>query len=531
MKIVIAEKISSSAVELLKEEPRWTVITHEQLNGNLPTQLDGADALIVRSAVYVDSALLEHARKLRVIGRAGVGVDNIDLEAATRKGIAVMNTPGANAVAVAEHTFGLMLALARHLCRADATTHAGKWEKKGLQGTELRGKILGIVGLGRVGMEVAKRGRVFGMKVIAHDPFISTAVAREQGIRLTELDEVYRESDFLTLHVGLTPQTAHMINAQSLPKLKRGARLINCARGELVDTAAVAEALKSGHLAGAGLDVFENEPPKGSPLLDLTNVVLTPHIGGSTHEAQEAVGYQIAQQVKEYLKHGVIQNAVNVPSVSHDEYLEMQPYIILAERLGGFLAQIVEGAPQEISLRYTGAIAEWKTELVRNAAIKGVLNQMVSENANLVNAAALAESCGVRVHEARKSKGVGGAGNVISVLLKTGGQECLVKGTVLHGQSPRLLAVDDIDVEAPLERNLVYLRNRDVPGVIGKIGTTLGEHKINIADFSLGRRAHSGDTGVRQAIAVVHVDGRVPENVLAELRKISAVELARAIRL
>jgi len=322
-----------------------------------------------------------------------------------------------------------------------------------------------------------------------------------------------------------------MINAESLRKLKRGARLINCARGELVDTAAVAEALKSGQLAGAGLDVFEHEPPKGSPLLEMPNVVLTPHIGGSTHEAQEAVGYQIAQQVKEYLKHGVIQNAVNVPSVSHDEYLEMQPYIVLAERLGGFLAQIVEGAPQEISLRYTGAIAEWKTELVRNAAIKGVLNQMVTENANLVNAAALAESCGVRVHEARKSKSVGGAGNVISLLLKTAAQECLVKGAVLHSASPRLLAVDDIDVEAPLERNLIFLRNRDVPGVIGKIGTTLGEHKINIANFSLGRRAHDGEGGVRQAIAVVHVDSRVPENVLAELRKIGAVEWARAIRL
>src|SRR5690348_13751874 len=532
MKIVIAEKISSSAVELLKEESRWTVITHEQLNGNLPGQVEGADALIVRSAVYVDSALLEHARKLRVIGRAGVGVDNIDLEAATRKGIAVMNTPGANAVAVAEHTFGLMLALARHLCRADATTHAGKWAKKGLQGTELRGKILGIVGLGRVGMEVAKRGRVFGMKVIAHDPFISTAVAREQGIRLTELDEVYRESDFLTLHVGLTPQTAHMINAQSLPKLKRGARLINCARGELVDTAAVAEALKSGQLAGAGLDVFENEPPKGSPLLGLQNVVLTPHIGGSTHEAQEAVGVQIARQVKEYLKHGVIQNSVNVPSVSADEYAVMQPYIVLAERMGAFLAQVSEGSLEEISIRYGGHIAEWKTELIRNGAIKGILNQALEEKANLVNAATIADERGLRVLESHKAKAsTGGAGSVLSIFLKTSTEEHMVKGAVLHGDAPRLLHVDGIDVEAPLERNLIYLRNRDVPGVIGKVGTILGEESINIADFSLGRRSAEKDSDQREAIAVVHVDGRVGDEVLTKLRKIPAVQQAKSVRL
>src|SRR5579864_842773 len=543
MKIVIAEKISSSAIGLLKEESRWTVVTHEQLNGNLATQVESADALIVRSAVYVDSALLEHARKLRVIGRAGVGVDNIDLEAATRKGIAVMNTPGANAVAVAEHTFALMLALARHIPHADGTTHAGKWEKKGLQGTELRNKTLGIVGLGRIGMEVAKRARAFGMKVIAHDPFISTAVAREQGIHLTQLDELYRESDYLTLHVGLTPQTAHMINPESLRKLKRGARLINCARGELVDTAAVAESLKSGHLAGAGLDVFEHEPPKGSPLLEMPNVVLTPHIGGSTHEAQEAVGYQIAQQVKEYLKHGVIQNAVNVPSVSHDEYLEMHPYIVLAERLGAFLAQSTEGSVEEVLLSYSGQIAEWKTELVRNAAIKGILNQALDEKANLVNAASIASSRGVSIQEERKAKGGGAAANVLSVVLKTSREERLVRGGVLHGESPRLLSIDGINIEAPLERNLIYLRNRDVPGVIGRVGTILGDHKINIADFSLGRRqpaARAATAGAGrkaslkqagEAIAVVHVDSRVPEEVLEALRKIPAMQSAKAIRL
>jgi D-3-phosphoglycerate dehydrogenase len=532
MKVVVAEKISPAAIELLRE-PRWTVVTPDQAEGRLAAQLESADALIVRSAVQVDAKLLEHGGKLRVVGRAGVGVDNIDLDAATRKGIAVMNTPGANAIAVAEHTLALMLAMARHIGRANELMHAGKWEKKSLQGTELRGKTLGIVGLGRVGMEVARRARAFGMDVVAHDPFVSTTVAKEQGIRMVALEELYSLADYLTLHVGLTPQTAGMINAAAVKKMKPSVRLVNCARGELVDEAALAHALKQGQVGAAALDVFVQEPLKGSPLAAMDNVILTPHIGGSTQEAQEAVGYQIALQVKEYLKHGVIQNAVNVPSVSHHEYLELQPYIVLAERLGSFLAQASEGTLEEISLRYSGHIAEWKTDLIRNAAIKGILNEALEEKANLVNAAAIASSRGLRIHEARKARSsTGGSGSVLSILLKTASEEHLVKGAVLHQHTPRLLHVDGIDVEAPLERNLIYMRNRDVPGVIGKVGTILGRHKINIADFSLGRRVANGKPGSpRQAIAVVHVDGRVPEAVLAELRKVPAVEQAKAIRL
>jgi D-3-phosphoglycerate dehydrogenase len=532
MKVVVAEKISSSAIDLLRE-PRWTIVTPDQVEGKLAAQLQSADALIVRSAVQVDADLLEHARKLRVIGRAGVGVDNIDLDAATRKGIAVMNTPGANAIAVAEHALALMLAMARHISRANELMHAGKWEKKSLQGTELRGKTLGIIGLGRIGMEVARRARAFGMEIVAHDPFVSTAVAKEQGIRLAKLEEVYAAADYLTLHVGLTPQTAGMINADSVKRMKRGVRLVNCARGELVDEAALAQAVKQGLVAGAALDVFIDEPLKNSPLTAVENIILTPHIAGSTNEAQEAVGYQIAMQVKEYLKHGVIQNAVNVPSVSHDEYLELQPYVVLAERLGSFLAQVSEGTLEEISLRYTGHIAESKTDLIRNAAVKGILNEALEEKANLVNAEAIASSRGLRIHESRKphSSG-GGSGSVLSVLLKTATGEHLVKGAVLHKDTPRLLHVDGIDVEAPLERDLIYLRNRDVPGVIGKVGTILGQHKINIANFSLGRRSGNTKPGApRQAIAVVHVDGKVPPEVLAELRKVPAVEQAKAIRL
>jgi D-3-phosphoglycerate dehydrogenase len=340
--------------------------------------------------------------------------------------------------------------------------------------------------------------------------------------------------------MALTPQTTRLINAESIQKMKQGARLINCARGELVDEAALAAALKSGHLSGAGLDVFTEEPPQGSPLLGLPNVIATPHIAGSTHEAQEAVGCQIAVQVREFLLRGVMQNAVNVPSVSHEEYLELQPYIVLAERMGSFLAQASDGSASMISLRYSGHIGDVKTQLVRNAAVAGVLNAVLDEKANLVNAAALAESRGIQVKEAAKARPSGGsAESVITVELTTSAEHHVVKGTVLHGNSPRLLAVDGIDVEAPLQHSLIYMRNRDVPGVIGRVGTILAEHGINIANFSLGREeaaARDTDSGssatasAREAVALVHVDSEVPAAALQALRAIPAVMLAKSIR-
>jgi D-3-phosphoglycerate dehydrogenase len=523
MKIVIAEKVAANAVQLLREELGWTVVTHDQLNGDLASALPDADALIVRSAVDVNAGMLRHAGKLRVIGRAGVGVDNIDLDAATKAGIAVMNTPGANAVAVAEHTLALMLALARYISRADSTTRAGKWEKKLLQGTELRGKTLGIIGLGRIGMEVARRAAAFEMKIIAHDPFVAAAVASEQGIEMAELDEIYAVADYLTLHVGLTPQTVGMINEKSLAKMKRGVRIINCARGELVDEAAVAAALASKHVGGVALDVFSEEPPKNSPLLVLENVIATPHIAGSTNEAQDAVGVQIASQIREYLKRGVIQNAVNMPSIDYQQYAQMRPYIALAEKLGALLARVItgSGSVQELSLRYGGRIGEWKTELIRNAAIQGVLNQLISERANVVNAAAIAQERGIQVHESKRAKGSGGSeGETISLVLKTASDERLVQGTVLHGTSLRLLGVDNIHIEVPLEGKLICIRNSDVPGVVGMIGTILGKHNINIANLALGR---SNDVGKSEAIAVVQVDSSASESVLQEIRHMAEV--------
>ncbi len=527
MKIIIAEKVAANAVQLLKEEAGWQVVTHDQLTNGLASALPDADALIVRSAVDVNAQVLRGADKLRVIGRAGVGVDNIDLEAATKAGIAVMNTPGANAVAVAEHTLALMLALARHLCRADSTTRAGKWEKKSLQGTELRGKTLGIVGLGRIGMEVARRAKAFDMKILAHDPFVAASIARDQGIELAELDRVFAEADYLTLHVGLTPQTSGMINEKSLAKMKKGVRIINCARGELLDEAALAAALNSRQVGGVALDVFTEEPPKSSPLLALENVIATPHIAGSTNEAQDAVGVQIASQVREYLKRGVIQNAVNMPSIDHQQYTQMQPYIALAEKLGAFLANVARGpgSIQEICLRYSGRIAEWKTELIRNAAIQGVLNQRGAEHVNVVNAAPIAQERGIQVRESKQEKSeAGGTADIISVSLRTTSGERQVRGGVMYGNSLRLLGVDAIGIEVPLGGNLIFSRNRDVPGVVGKIGTLLGKHHVNIGNFALGR---SG----AEAIAVVEVDSPAPEEVLEEIRQLPEIQEVRGIRL
>jgi len=482
---------------------------------------------VVRSAVQADDALMASAPKLRVIGRAGVGVDNIDAEAATRRGIVVMNTPGANAVAVAELTIGLMLALARKLPAANATMHAGKWEKKNLQGMELRGKTLGILGLGRIGLEVAKRAKGFGLEIIGSDPFVSAAVARENGIKLVTLDELIAGSNYLTLHVGLTPQTTGVINAKTLAAMKKGVRIINCARGELIDDTALVEALKSCHVAGAALDVFVSEPAKETPYHGMDNVILTPHIAGSTGEAQEAVGIQIAMQVRDYLKLGVVQNAVNLPSLTHEEYVVLAPYIDLAGRLGSFMAQAGKDGIEAIRLVYGGDLAEAKTELVRNAAIEGLLQG--SENVNRINATAVAQERGIRVHEEKEESHRGGAATVLTIELHGAAGVTHASATVIHGEQPRLLEFDGIDIETPLEGNLLVCRNLDVRGVIGKIGTILGEQGVNIANFALGRE-RAGAKPVK-ALAVVQVDAPVSAKVLEALGTIEALLEAKPVTL
>jgi D-3-phosphoglycerate dehydrogenase len=540
MKIVLAEKVSPATLAVLKEEPGWNVVTADAIAklgpGGLEAELADADALVVRSAVQVNAKLLESAPKLRAIGRAGVGVDNIDIDAATHSGIVVMNTPGANAVAVAELAIGLMISMARSIPRANSTTHAAKWEKKSLQGTELRGKTLGIVGLGRIGLEVARRARSFGMELIGYDPFIAPVIARENQVALVPLEEIFKQSDYLTLHVGLTTQTEGMINASSIKLMKPGVRIVNCARGELIVDEALAEAIQSGHVAGAALDVFRKEPLKDSAYFALDNVLLSPHVAGSTDEAQEAIGIQLAKQVRDYLKLGVVQCAVNLPSLTYEEYVEIAPYIDMAERLGLFLSHATPGNLESIQITYAGRLAQGKTELIRNAALCGVLantegDSEQSTSANRINAAALAEERGIRIQEEKKEITSGGAGSTLKLVLHSSDGDASASATVLHGNSPRLLTYDDIDIEAALHGTLLVCRNHDVPGVIGRIGTILGEHSLNIANFALGRSVRSQRIPQGQALALVQVDVKNPSDANAAIEALRKVEAIVSVRL
>ncbi|MBI1955962.1 MAG: phosphoglycerate dehydrogenase [Acidobacteria bacterium] len=531
-KIVIGEKVSRKGIDLLKAESKWRVVETEPAREKLLPELRDADALIIRSQVKVDAELLEGAPRLQVIGRAGIGVDNVDVEAATKKGVLVMNTPGGNAVSVAEHTLALMLALVRSVPQANETMHAGRWEKKLFEGRELRGKVLGVMGLGRIGVEVVKRARSFELDVLAYDPYVSSLVARDLNVQMVSLDDLLARSDVITLHMPLTAETQNMAGGDFLRRMKKGACLINCARGELVDEEALAEAVRSGHLAGAALDVFAPEPPRNSPLLSLPQVILTPHIAGSTTEAQEIVGYKIAEQVRDYLKHSIIQNAVNMPSIPVEEYRAVRPYLELAERLGLFLAQVAPGPASGVVIRYAGKLAQMNTNLVRNSVLKGLLNPVLAEKANIVNAVAIAEERGIRIEETRTQRTQ--FIDSIRVTLRSNEHEAAVEGTVLHGTEPRLLALDNINVESPLEGTLVVLKNLDVPGVVGKIGTILGRNQINIANFSLGRERPSRGRAAKgpvEAVAVVQVDGKVPPAVLQELGRVPAMRFVRAVKL
>ena len=463
---------------------------------------------------------------MKVVGRAGVGVDNVDVEAATRRGVLVMNTPGGNAVSVAEHTFALLLSLARSVPQFNAAIHAGRWEKSSAMGTEVRGKTLGLVGLGRVGTEVARRAQALEMTVLAHDPYVSKQVAQELEVELVPLADLFARSDYISLHSALSPSNEKMINAASIAQMKRGVRLINCARGELVDEAALAEALRSGQVAGAAVDTFAQEPPKNSPLIGLPNVIATPHIAGTTAEAQEEVGIQIALQVKDYLVEGIIRNAVNLPSLSGEQYRRLRPYLELAERLGSLVAQAVDGRSDRVRIRYAGETAELGSHVLRSAVLVGILNRVLDEKVNLVNAGAAAAARGMVVEETTRRR-ERGFPNTLEVALG-GAKELAAEGTVLQNAAPRILRFDGIELEAPLEGTLLLTRNLDVPGVIGAIGTALGKLGVNIATFALGRSAPAQGA---QAVAIVRLDGDVDDSVAARIREIPSITEARLLRL
>ena len=525
MKIVVAEAIAKAGIEELQRESAWKVVLPEEYAADPATALRDADALIVRSAVKATANLIDQANAVRVIGRAGVGVDNVDVDAATKRGIVVMNTPGGTAVAVAELAIGMMFALARHLVRADVTTHAGQWEKKSLQGTELNNKTLGIIGVGRIGAEVAKRARALGMKVIASDPYLAPARAAELEIELGAVEKVFASADYVSLHVGLTPQTTKMLNDAAFAQMKKGVRLVNCARGELIDEAALTNALESGQVAAAALDVFAQEPPKDCPLLKSANVLATPHIGASTKEGQEAVGVQIARQVRDYLKFGVVQNAINLPSLTDVEYAQLRPYITLAEQVGSFLSQLFESNAQgnlaAIEVAFEGEIAEWKNDLVGSAAIGSVLRAGSGETINWINARHLAQERGIVTRESRHKESP--FGNAVLVRLVGSSAALEARGILVRGNWPRIIEMNGIELEARSQGTFVVIQNADSPGVVGGVGTTLGKHGVNIARLSVGRK--NG-----QALAIVEVDGDISAAVLGELKKIPAVQRVKQVK-
>jgi D-3-phosphoglycerate dehydrogenase len=522
MHIIVADDLPVSALDLLRAEG-WTIDARSgRPAADLLHDLATADALVVRSATKVTADLIAAAPKLRAIARAGTGVDNVNVEAASARGIVVMNAPGANSISVAELAFGLLLALARKISAADASMKQGKWDKKSFAGEEVRGKVLGLAGLGRIGQEVARRAHAFDMTVIAHDPFISAEVAENLSVELVDIDALCARADFLSLHMPATRETRHFFDAARLARCKKGLRIVNTSRGELIDEAALAEAIQSGHIGGAALDVFEKEPTTDHSLQQLPQVVATPHIAASTREGQELVGVETATALRDFLKTGVIRNAVNFPSLPAEEFQRLQPYAALGKQLGRLVGQMGEARLEGIGVRYYGEIAGDRNPLIVSSVLEGLFGVILSEPVTAVNARAVAAERGIEVTESRSSRPRRFT-NLLSVKLTTSADERWVEGTVVD-RSTRLVLLNGVPVDAPLDGTLLLISNHDQPGVIGEVGTILGRHHINIANFALGR-SESGAVGVVNVDVANGVD-LVGDHVLAEIRGIAAVKAA-----
>lgn len=528
-RIVIADGLSPAGLQVLREEKTWTLDVHSKMTPEeLRSGLRGADALIVRSASKVTADALAEADQLKVIGRAGSGVDNIDLSAATRRGVLVLNTPDANTVSVADHALAMILALCRQLPFAHADMKQGKWEKKKYQGIELEGKAVALLGLGRIGREVVKRLAGFGVRMMAFDPYVSEQSAREMNVEMLPLEEMLSASDFLTIHMPLLPQTAQFLNAERFQQMKRGIRVVNCARGELIDENALLEAINQGIVAGAALDVFSTEPPSGETLTRLVqhpSVIVTPHLAASTTEAQEKVGYQIALQIRDYLKEGIVRNAVNFYSMSREEYARTEPFLILGERLGSFVAQISEGGYRKITIEFRGTIAEFSKQAIVHSVLKGILKSPLSGKVNILNSLSLAQERGIGV-ESIVTPPDKTFSSLLTVILETDAGSHRVTGTVFEKEIVRLITVDGVYLDFRPLGDLLFFRNQDTPGVIGKVGSLLGAHGINIAGMKLGRVPESGE-----ACAVIGVDAVVPPDLVSHLKQLPEIRQIRILHI
>ena len=522
-RVLVSDALSETAVQIFAD--RGVDVEFDPKLGKdmdkLLSVIGEFDGLAVRSATKATADVIKAGKNLKVIGRAGIGVDNIDIKAATAAGIVVMNTPFGNAVTTAEHAIAMTFALARSIPQANASTHAGKWEKSKFMGVELFGKTLGVIGCGNIGANVAERARGLKMRVVAYDPFLSKARAVELGVERVELDDLLARADVITLHTPLTDQTRNILSAEALGKVRPGVFIVNCARGGLVDEAALKDALDDGRVAGAALDVFEKEPATDHPLFGHERVVATPHLGASTREAQENVALQVAEQMSDYLVRGAVTNALNMPSITAEEAPRIKPFIELADRLGAFAGQLTETSIKAIEIVYAGAVAKVNTKPLAAAAIAGVLRPMLAD-INIVNAPVIAKERGVAIAETYRDD-AGSYESLIRLRIVTERQERAVAGA-LFGSTPRIVEIKGVEMEAAFAPHMLYVTNDDKPGFIGSLGQTLGDAGVNIATFNLGRSAPGAD-----AIALLAVDDAVSEKVLEKVNALTHVNQAKAL--
>ena len=527
IKILVSDPLSEEGLKILNEVKEFQVDVKTDLKPEtLKELIKDYDCLVVRSTTKVNKDIISAGHKLKVIGRAGVGLDNVDLEAATQKGIIVMNTPAGNTISTAEHTFSMILALSRNIPQADASTKKGEWKRSKFMGVELYNKALGIIGFGRIGSEVAKRALSFGMKVLAYDPFLSREVAQGMGAEIVELKELLERSEYITVHTPLTEETRHMLSSAEFALMKKGVRIINCARGGIIDEQALVNAIKEGRVSGAAIDVFEKEPiAADNGLLNLDNVITTPHLGASTEEAQVNVAIEVAQIVRDALLGKGIRNAANYPCLEAEVCKVLEPYINLSEKLGSFSAQLVEGRFQELNIIYSGDITAHDLSPLTMALAKGILSPILKETVNFVNAVSLAKDRGIKLKESKSSKEEEFV-NLIQLELKTDKETRKIYGTLSSNKQPRIVKVDEYYMELSPLGEMIFIQNQDRPGVIGNLGTLLGKCNINIAAMTFGRDKPAG-----KAISVLNVDSPISAEILDKIKKTENILSAKVIKL